>query len=100
VLEPLPGISDFVARNSQPTDKIFTSGPPLLYVLTNRLHGSRYSAYIDEVLATLPGTTDEERLADRRANLVRSMPKIMVLDPEHGPRKSRHNAALLAHTIS
>jgi hypothetical protein len=94
VLEPLPGISDFVARNSQPTDKIFTSGPPLLYVLTNRLHGSRYSAYIDEVLATLPGTTDEERLADRRANLVRSMPKIMVLDPEHGPRKSRHNAAL------
>jgi hypothetical protein len=96
IAEPIPGVFDFVAKNSAPTDKIFTTGPPGLYVYTDRVAAVRESSIIDELVPAMPGETDAEKLRPLYDELVRSMPKIVILDPEHGPRKYRHlNAAIM-----
>ena len=93
--EPLPGILAFIAANSAPTDRIFTTGPPLLYVLANRIGAIREGNVIDEILGVYDGDTDEAKLKPVRDELVKNMPKIVVLDPENEHRKGRHMNALI-----
>jgi hypothetical protein len=92
--EPLPGIFDFVAEHSAPQDRIVTTGPPHLYVETNRLSAIRESNLLDELLYAYDGDTDEERLRPIHDELVKHMPKIVVLDPERSDRKVRTIKAL------
>jgi hypothetical protein len=93
--EPIPGLFALVASRSADTDRIFTTGPPGLYVSTNRLSATRESNIIDEILGIYRGSTDEERLRPVYDELVNSMPKIVVLDPENARRKQRHMKALI-----
>ena len=94
--EPIPGVFEFVAKNSAPTDKIFTTGPPGLYVYTNRVAAVRESSIIDELVPAMPGETDAEKLRPLYDELVKNQPKIVILDPEHGNRKYRHlNGAIM-----
>jgi hypothetical protein len=92
--DPVPGVFDFIAKNSVPTDKIFTTGPPLIYMHANRMSAVRESTFLDEFLAYLPGNTDAEKLAPMRAQLERNRPKIVIMDPETSHRKVRETAAL------
>jgi hypothetical protein len=93
--EPLPGLFAFIAKNTAPTDRILTTGPPLLYAYTNRIGAIRESTIIDEVLGGYEGATDEDKLRPIRDELVRNMPKVVILDPEHADRKRRHMNALI-----
>jgi hypothetical protein len=93
--EPAPGLFEFVRTNSTPEDKIFTTGPPSLYVYTNRVGAVRESSIIDELVPAMPGQTDVEKLRPLYDQLVRNKPKIVFLDPEHGHRKYRHLGAAI-----
>jgi hypothetical protein len=91
--EPIPGVFAFVEQNSTPADRIFTTGPPGLYVVTNRIAATRTSSVTDEIIASFPGTTDEEKTRHLYDDLAEHKPKIVILDPEHGNRKVRYMAA-------
>jgi hypothetical protein len=93
--DPVPGVFEFVAQNSAPTDKILTTGPPGLYMHVNRLSAVRESSFLDEFLLYYQGNNDVEKVAHIRAQLVKNRPKIVIVDPEHGDRKRRHMAALV-----
>jgi hypothetical protein len=93
--EPAPGLFEFVKTNSTPEDKIFTTGPPSLYVYTNRVGAVRESSIIDELVPAMPGETDAAKLRPLYDQLVRNKPKIVFLDPEHGHRKYRHLGAAI-----
>jgi hypothetical protein len=93
--DPVPGVLAFIAANSVPTDRILTTGPPLLYVLADRISAIRESNVIDEILGVYTGATDEEKLRPIHDELVKNMPKIVVLDPENGYRKTRHMTTLI-----
>jgi hypothetical protein len=93
--EPYPGIFSFIEKNSAPGDRIFTTGPPVLYVHTNRLDAVRESNFVDEIIAAYPGETDEEKLHPIRLELEQHPPKIVFLDPERADRKKRHMSALI-----
>lgn len=93
--EPLPGTFKLIAENTKPTDRIFTTGSPHLYVITNRISAVREGNIIDEIMGIYDGDTDEQRLSGLRAELEHNMPKVVVLDPEHGHRKGRHHRALI-----
>jgi hypothetical protein len=98
LFEPVPGVYDFVARNSAPTDKIFTIGAPLLYMHTNRMSAMRESTFLDEFLAYDKGDTDVERVAPLRAQLEKNLPKVVIIDAEGQlgfGRKRRYMAALV-----
>jgi hypothetical protein len=92
--ESIPGEIAFVKENSSPQDRIFTSGPPGIYFQADRVHAARDSTFMDEVLLTMRGDTDEEKLQSRRDELRRTMPKIFILDPERSVRKVRITRAL------
>jgi hypothetical protein len=94
-LEPVPGIFAFIATHTTPTDRILTTGPPSLYVYTNRLNAIREGNVIDEIIGIYQGDTDEERFRPIREELVKSMPKVVFLDPEHADRKRRHMNSLI-----
>jgi hypothetical protein len=93
--EPALGLFDYIREHSAPTDKIFTTGPPSLYVYTDRIAAVRESSIIDELIPALPGNTDEEKLRPLYDELVKNQPKIVFLDPEHGNRKYRHLGAAI-----
>jgi hypothetical protein len=93
--EPVPGVLDIIKRNTTPADRIFTSGPPVLYPEANRISAVRESNIIDEILGSYEGKTDEERLRPIYDQLVKNRPKVVVLDPENLHRKPRHYKALL-----
>jgi hypothetical protein len=95
LVEPAAGLFEFIRTNSTPQDKIFTTGPPSLYVYTDRVGAVRESSIIDEIVPALPGKTDAEKLRPLYDQLVRNQPKIVFLDPEHGHRKYRHLAAAI-----
>jgi hypothetical protein len=90
--EPLPGLFAFVESHSTPADRIFTTGPPGLYIVTNRISATRASSITDEIVPSFPGNTDLEKLRPLYDELVEHRPKIVVLDPEHGDRKRRYLA--------
>jgi hypothetical protein len=87
--EPIPGVLAFIQQNTTPADRIFTTGPPLLYAKADRISAVRESNIIDEIIGSYDGATDEERLGPIRQELDRNRPKIVVLDPEHVWHKSR-----------
>ena len=93
--EPVPGVFDFIKKNTTPSDKIFTTGPPIIYPQTDRLSAVVESNIIDEILGSYEGKTDEEKLRPIYLQLVKNKPKVVVLDPENGQRKVRHMKALL-----
>jgi hypothetical protein len=91
----IPGTRAAVQRYTTPADRIFTTGPPLLYVQVDRISAVRESTIIDEGLGFYDGKTDEEKLSGIRAQLEANMPKLFILDPENANRKVRHDKALL-----
>jgi len=93
--EPVPGVLDFIKRNTKPTDRIFTTGPPVLYPEADRISAVRESNIIDEILGSYEGNTDEERLRPIYQQLVKNRPKVIVLDSENLYRKKRHIKSLM-----
>jgi hypothetical protein len=93
--EPVPGIFDFVEKNSTPADRLLTTGPPFIYVYTNRRSAIREGNVIDEILGVYDGDTDEEKLRPIHDELAAHPPKIVFLDPERADRKRRHLATLI-----
>ncbi len=93
--EPVPGLLEFIRQNTTPADRIFTTGPPLLYPKADRISAVRESNIIDEILGSYEGDTDEEKLRPIREQLERNRPKVVVLDPEHVWRKGRHYRTLM-----
>jgi hypothetical protein len=93
--EPQDGLLKFIAENTTKTDRIFTSGNPMLYVQTDRLSAVRESSFGDELLASYPGKTDEEKLRPIFDELARNKPKVVFLDPEYEDKRVRFNKAML-----
>jgi hypothetical protein len=93
--ELVPGSFEVIGQNTTPADRIFTTGPPLIYPQMDRISAARESTYVDEGLGFYDGKTDEEKLSGIRAELERNMPKVFITDPELAPRKVRHDRALL-----
>jgi len=93
-VEAVPGVFKIVAENTTPTDRIFTTGMPNLYVQTNRISAVRESVFVDEMMGFYTGDTDEERFRPIYEQLKQHMPKVFILDPEYGARKTRHNQGL------
>jgi hypothetical protein len=93
--EPVPGAFEFIQKNTVPSDRIFTTGPPTLYPEMDRVSAVRESNIIDEILGSYEGNTDEERLRPVYDQLVRNRPKVVILDPENIQRKPRHMRTLL-----
>lgn len=100
VTDPVPGAFDFVAKHTAPTDKIFYTGPPAFYMFADRLAAVNESSILDDFLIYLPGNTDEEKVSDLRQQLIRSKPKVVILDPENGHRKYRYMKALIEPFLS
>ncbi|HZL18436.1 MAG TPA: hypothetical protein VFG23_11895 [Polyangia bacterium] len=94
-VEPVPGVLDFIKQNTTPAERIFTTGPPMLYPEADRLSAVRESNIIDEILGSYDGDTDEEKLRPIRQQLDRNKPKVVVLDPEHVSRKGRTYRVLM-----
>jgi hypothetical protein len=94
LVEPAPGVFEAIKKYTTPADRIVTSGNPILYVQTNRLNGIRESNLLDPILGYYLGNTDEEKLRPLYDELVRSRPKIVVLDPSYAQARPRHQHAL------
>ncbi len=93
--EPQPGLLAFIARNTKPSDRIFTTGTPQLYARADRVSAVRETNIIDEILPSYEGATDEERLRPLYQQLVRNRPAVVFLDPENEWRKGRHLQTLV-----
>jgi hypothetical protein len=98
--EPAPGLFDFIRTHTSPQDKIFTTGPPGLYVYADRLSAVRESSIIDELIPSMEGDTDAEKLRPLYEELVRNQPKVIFLDPERANRKVRHLAGAISPFLS
>jgi hypothetical protein len=93
--ESIPGALAYIAKNTKPGDRIFTTGPPGLYVQANRMNATRESGHIDAVLYGYPGKTDEERLSGLRAQLEKNMPKVVIFDGLYESYREKHTNLLL-----
>jgi len=81
---------DFVRSHSADTDYVLVTGDPAINVMADRRAPSvGPNAFLDELLVTYPGLTDQEKLAPLRAELQRTMPKIVYLDPDREYRRAR-----------
>lgn len=94
VLDLVPGSMQAIREHTKEDDHIYTSGNPFLYVATNRLSATRYSAFFDSLLPSYEGETDTERVRPTFEELVRNRPKIVILDPQHGRDRVRLQKAL------
>jgi hypothetical protein len=94
--EPAPGVFALIRKYTTPTDRIVTNGNPILYVQVDRLAGVRESNFLDPVLSYYIGNTDEEKLRPVYEEMMKSRPKIVVLDPSYGNARIRHYRALWA----
>jgi hypothetical protein len=92
---PAADLLPFIAANTVPSDRIFTTGTPMLYVQANRISAVRESSILDDVLGAYPGETDEQKLRPLHDELVRNKPKVVFIDPQFEERKKRHLAALV-----
>jgi hypothetical protein len=93
--EPVPGILKFIKDHTKPTDRIFTTGPPVLYPQADRVSAVRETNIIDEILGSYEGKTDEEKLRPIYQQLAKNKPVVVVLDPENASRKRRHMKSLI-----
>jgi hypothetical protein len=94
--EPAPGVFDLINKYTTPADRIVTNGNPILYVQVNRLAGVRESNFLDPVLSYYIGDTDKEKLRPVYDEMMKSRPKIVILDPSFGHARGRHHSALWA----
>lgn len=94
--EPAPGVFDLIRKYTTPADRIVTNGNPILYVQVDRLAGVRESNFLDPILGYYVGNTDEQKLKPVYDELMRSRPKIVVLDPSFLYARGRHHWALWA----
>jgi hypothetical protein len=94
MIEPVPGVFDAVRKYTTPDDRIATSGNPILYVQVNRRSAIRESNLLDPILGFYVGNTDEEKLRPVYDELVKSRPKLVVLDPSYAHARPRHQRAL------
>ena len=98
---PEPPVSraeiDLVHAYSNPGDRIWNLGDPLLYVFSDRLNAVREGIVADEMIQFNPGATDEERLKGQREELMANPPKLVIFgdDPIGYTRKQRYLAALI-----
>jgi hypothetical protein len=93
--EPQPGLVEFINANTTPSDRIFTTGAPILYPQTNRSSAARESCYVDAILGSYDGATDAEKLRPIYLQLVKNKPKVVFLDASLNDNRPRTNAALL-----
>jgi hypothetical protein len=98
--EPIPGVLAFIAKNTTPSDRIFTTGPPILYPEANRVSAVRESSIVDAILGSYDGTSDEEKLRPLYQELVRNKPKVIVLDPYLEQLRPRHMQTLVMPFIT
>ena len=79
---PAPPVADsliaLVKRRTARQDRIWNIGMPGLYVFADRLDGSRIPYMHDSLLHFYQGNTDAERFAPYRAELDRTMPKLVI----------------------
>ncbi|HVV53606.1 MAG TPA: hypothetical protein VHO06_28380 [Polyangia bacterium] len=92
--EPAPGVFELIRKYTTPSDRIVTNGNPILYVQVNRIAGVRESNFLDPILSFYVGDSDEEKLRPVYDEMMRSRPKIVVLDPSFGYARARHHKAL------
>jgi hypothetical protein len=90
--ESVPGSLKYIAKHTVPGDRIFTTGPPGLYVQADRVGATRECAHFDEILYGYPGKTDEERLSGIKAQLEKNMPKVFILDPLYKGNRAKHTS--------
>lgn len=90
-----PGVVQFVKQNSAPTDTIFSTGWPGIYVDSDRRHAVKESTFFDAFIDLYPGSTDEERLAPLYQELVKSRPKVIYIEPFLDYKRVRHMNALV-----
>jgi hypothetical protein len=100
MVEPFPGAFETIRQNSAPTDRIVTSGNPLLYVQVNRVNAVRESILLDPALSYYEGDTDEQKLRPVYEELERNRPKLVVLDPSFPDSRGRHQQALWGPFLS
>ena len=93
--EPQPGLLEFIKTNTTPSDRIFTTGPPILYPQADRSSAARESCYVDPILGSYDGMSDAEKLRPIYRQLVKNKPKVVFMDPIYGQMKGRTNEALL-----
>jgi hypothetical protein len=93
--EPQPELLAFIKANTAPSDRIFTTGAPLLYAMADRLSAVRESTFIDPILGSLDGATDKEKLRPIYLQLVKNKPKVVFLDAIYEERKPRFNEAVM-----
>jgi hypothetical protein len=96
MIEPAPGVFDLIRKYTTSADRIVTNGNPILYVQVDRLAGVRESNFLDPILGYYVGDTDEQKLKPVYDELMRSRPKIVVLDPSFMYARGRHHRALWA----
>jgi len=89
-VEAVPGELAYIAKNTKPGDRIFTTGSPAVYVQSDRIGATREVAHFDELLYGYPGNTDEERLSGVRQQLEKRMPKVFIFDPFYDEHRSKH----------
>jgi len=90
-----PELLQFVKDNSAPTDAIFTTGLPAIYVHTNRRHATREGIFFDSWLTLYPGATNEEKVKPIYDELVGSRPKIIVIEPYLAEQRVIHMRLLV-----
>jgi hypothetical protein len=88
---------DFVRAHTSASDKIWTTGDPLLYVYSDRVSAFRGGIVLDEIIDYYPGKTDKERLSVIRQGLVENRPKLVVIadDMVSARRQQRYMRALV-----
>jgi hypothetical protein len=94
-----PDLVEFIRSQTTDRDYVLTTGAPSLNVYTDRRGPATESianAFLDELLVVLPGETDEQKLAPLRAELQRTMPRVVYLDPDGERRRWRFQRALLS----
>ena len=94
--EPAPHVFELIRKYTTPTDRIVTNGNPILYVQVDRLAGVRESNFLDPILGYYVGSTDKEKLRPVYEEMLKSRPKVIVLDPSFMYARGRHHWALFA----
>jgi hypothetical protein len=87
-------VIDYVVHNSAPSDYILATQPGL-YFFAERKSALTYNSFLDEVIPTYPGTSDDDRLARLRAQIESHHPKIIYIYPAYFERMKRHLDALI-----
>jgi hypothetical protein len=90
-----PEVVQFVKANSAPTDTVFSTGWPGIYVDSDRRPAVKEDTFFDAFLGLYPGTTDEERLAPIYEELVKSRPKVIYIEPFLEHKRVRHMNAMV-----